>query len=267
MYDFHKIRNDNNKNIFEHKEFKRDQKYPFNLFLDNPLRILNVKGVTAKEVNKVNKTSVFQIIRISPSISKRPPEIKTSTIRQFKAFKKISKIPPCLPSESFTIPWLQPQTKGWKWKSLWEVYLMWSLLKTKYIKKSMGLSMTPIMNVLTLKLTLRRLSVKSEEKYQKQETNKILKSSRLRRKLLQKKWLKMMCNPKGSFQIQQWQFYQHKSIYQKASMQLYQWTFVMTRNSFSIKRCTEQFAELFYLLNFLWYFVSFSIFNFFIQLT
>jgi hypothetical protein len=43
------------------------------------------------------------------------------------------------------------------------------------------------MNVLTLKLTLRRLSVKSEEKYQKQETNKILKSSRLRRKLLQKK--------------------------------------------------------------------------------
>lgn len=27
MYDFHKIRNDNNKNIFEHKEFKKDHKY------------------------------------------------------------------------------------------------------------------------------------------------------------------------------------------------------------------------------------------------
>lgn len=26
MYDFHKIRNDSNINIFEHKEFKRDHK-------------------------------------------------------------------------------------------------------------------------------------------------------------------------------------------------------------------------------------------------
>lgn len=29
MYDFHKIRNELNKNIFEHREFRRDARYKF----------------------------------------------------------------------------------------------------------------------------------------------------------------------------------------------------------------------------------------------
>lgn len=34
MYDFHKIRNEQNKSIFEHREFRRGAKY-FLIYLDN----------------------------------------------------------------------------------------------------------------------------------------------------------------------------------------------------------------------------------------
>ncbi len=49
MYDFHKIRNDNNVNIFEHKEFKKNYKYNFLLFSGNYLKILKEKDVMGKK--------------------------------------------------------------------------------------------------------------------------------------------------------------------------------------------------------------------------
>lgn len=103
MYDFHKIRNDNNKNIFEHKEFKRDQKYLLILSPGNPSKILNVKDATEKEINKVNKTSVFPIMTIWHSISKKPPGTKKNTIRQSKAIIEINKNLQCLPLKSYTL--------------------------------------------------------------------------------------------------------------------------------------------------------------------
>lgn len=71
--------------------------------ISNPSKILNVKDATVKEINKVNKTSVFPIMTIWHSISKKPPETKKNTIRQFKAIKEINKNPQYLPLKSSTL--------------------------------------------------------------------------------------------------------------------------------------------------------------------
>ena len=51
MYDFHKIRNESNKNIFEHREFRRDARYILHLF--RPLlRNIRRKGCTNKKTQE-----------------------------------------------------------------------------------------------------------------------------------------------------------------------------------------------------------------------
>lgn len=148
---------------------------------------------------------------------------------------------------------------------------MLSQLKMKSTKKSMDLSRTQIISVLILKQILKKLSVKLEEKYQRKRRMKILKNFQFKRRLLQKKWFKMKFLQKDRFQIQHWRYCQQRSFCQKAWTWLGRWISVMTRNSFFTRRCTElrkiccewELIELFYLLNFLWYFVSLYLIIFF----
>lgn len=51
MYDFHKIRNELNKNIFEHREFRRDARYIVDLFRQL-LRNIKRKGCTNKKTQE-----------------------------------------------------------------------------------------------------------------------------------------------------------------------------------------------------------------------
>lgn len=51
MYDFHKIRNESNKNIFEHREFRRGARYINELF-SQLLRNIKRKGCTNKKTQE-----------------------------------------------------------------------------------------------------------------------------------------------------------------------------------------------------------------------
>ena len=135
----------------------------------------------AKET-KTRKTWVSQIKINSPTTFKKPPGIRTNTIKPFKVLKKSAMNHPSPPSESSISPLLPVPRRNEKCKSLWTAFLKLSQLRKKFNSKSTSLRKIQNMNALILRKTLENWSARSEGKFPEEMLMRTLKSFLLNRK-------------------------------------------------------------------------------------